>query len=74
MFNTNEAAELLKEFRHSYQDVSTAAIAKVISDHLEDLVKEALSDPEEFFRHDYGFWRDLDKAAASETAEEELAA
>ena len=71
MFNpinldTQKAAELLKENRTNCQDISTAAIAQVIANHLEALVEEALADPESFFRNNYRFWSDLDKTALAE--------
>jgi hypothetical protein len=62
MFDTQQSAQILKESRFPYDnDISVESIAKVIQNHLENLVEEALNDPEEFFKNNYGFWRDLNK-------------
>jgi hypothetical protein len=62
MFDTQKAAEVIKESRFSYDnEITTESIAKVIQNHLENLVDEALTNPEEFFKNNYKFWRDLDK-------------
>lgn len=62
MFDTTQAAEILKESRFSYdEEITTESIAKAIQNHLESLVDEALTNPEEFFKNNYRFWRDLDK-------------
>jgi hypothetical protein len=42
-------------------EITIESIASVIQNHLENLVEEALNDPEEFFKNNYGFWRDLNK-------------
>lgn len=60
-FNTQAAAELLHQTRCG--DISVEAIAKVIERHLEEIIKDALNDPEYFFRDQSRFWNDLNKAA-----------
>jgi predicted membrane chloride channel (bestrophin family) len=63
MFDTQKAAEVIKESRFSYDnEITIDSIANVIQRHLENLVDEALSDPEEFFKNNYKFWRDINKS------------
>jgi lysyl-tRNA synthetase class II len=62
MFDTTQAAEILKESRFPYDnEITTESIAKVIQNYLDNLVEEALTNPEEFFKNNHRFWRDLDK-------------
>ncbi|PSF30022.1 hypothetical protein C7H19_24150 [Aphanothece hegewaldii CCALA 016] len=58
------AAEILKENRMSCQDMSLEAIALVIENHLEEIIEDALNNPEYFFRDTYRFWRDLEAVKA----------
>lgn len=63
MNDYQQAAQIIKDSRFAYDKISVEAIAEVIERHLEELIEEALADPEEFFKHNYRFWNDLDKAA-----------
>jgi hypothetical protein len=66
MSDTKKAAEILKESRFYDENTSVDVIALVIQQHLDELQEEALNNPEEFFKNNYKFWRDLDKAALAE--------
>ena len=72
MNNYQQAAEIIKESRF-YQDSITAdEIAELIEKYLDELIADINNDPEDFFKDNYRFWRELDKAAVK--AEEKQAA
>jgi hypothetical protein len=73
MFDYTQAAEIIKESRFPYDGIGVDAIANVIQKYLEELIEEALNDPEEFFKNNYRFWHDLDKAALAIEKQQEIA-
>jgi hypothetical protein len=73
MFDYTQAAEIIKESRFPYDTISVNTIANVVQKYLEELIEEALNDPEEFFKTNYRFWNDLDKAALAEEEQQQIA-
>lgn len=62
MNNYLQAAEIIKESRFSEDNITVDEIALLIERYVDELIKEINNDPEDFFRDNYRFWRDLDKA------------
>lgn len=58
-----QAAEIIKNSKYPDDVISTKAIALVIAQYIESLIEDINEYPEEFFRENHRFWRDLDKAA-----------
>ena len=74
MIQIQQAAKIIKESRFDNDIISVDEIAKVIQNYLDDLIAEINNDPECFFRDNYRFWRELDKAAlAAEEQQEQVA-
>ncbi len=63
MNNYQQAAEIIKNSKFSEDVINTEAIALVISRYVEEMIEEINEYPEEFFKDNYKFWRELDKAA-----------
>lgn len=57
------AAEIIKNSKYFDDEITVEAIAQIIDRHVESLIEEINEYPEEFFRENHRFWRDLDKAA-----------
>ncbi len=62
MNNYQQAAQIIKESRLAEDVISPQAIALVIERYVDELIEEINNDPEGFFRDNYRFWRELDKA------------
>lgn len=58
-----QAAEIIKITKFSQDLITREAIALVIAQYIESLIEDINEYPEEFFREEHRFWRDLDKAA-----------
>ena len=63
MYDFQEAAEIIKESRFEFDDISETAIATVIERYVDEIVDEINTDPEGYFRNNYRFWNDLSKEA-----------
>ncbi len=63
MNNYLQAAKIIKESRFSEDIITVDAIALVIERYLDELIEEINNDPEYFFKDNYRFWNQLDKAA-----------
>jgi hypothetical protein len=64
-FDIQDAVETLA----AATGISGDEIAHTLAKQIEDMVEDALFDPESYFRHDYRFWRDLNRAALVEEEE-----
>lgn len=56
------AAEIIKNSKYSDDGITAEEIAQIIERHMESLIEDINEYPEEFFRENHRFWRDLDKA------------
>ena len=56
-----EAAEILIESRCDCEDFSKEELAKVIANHLEDMICDILGDPEYHLKNEYSFWRQVNR-------------
>ena len=63
MYDFQAAAEIIKESRFEFDDISEYAIASVIERYVDEIVDEINADPEGYFANNYRFWNDLDKEA-----------
>ncbi len=64
-----QAASIIKDARYSNDLISIDAISLFIERYFDDLKDEINNDPEDFFKDNYRFWKQLDEAALK--AEEE---
>lgn len=63
MYDFQDAAQIIKESRFQFDDISEYAIASVIERYVDEIVDEINADPEGYFTNNYRFWNDLDKEA-----------
>ena len=63
MNNYQRAAQIIKDSRFSEDAISEEAIALIIARYVDELIEELNNDPEDFFKDNYRFWRQLDNAA-----------
>ena len=62
MKDYQRAAQIIKDSRFPEDAISEDVIALIIARYVDDLVEEIENDPEDFFKDNYRFWRQLDKA------------
>lgn len=60
-----QAAEIIKNSKYLDDVITAEAIARVIAQYVESMIEEINEYPEEFFRENHRFWRDLDKSASA---------
>ena len=63
MNNYQKAAQIIKDSRFSEDAISEEAIALIIARYVDELIEDINNDPEDFFKDNYRFWRQLDNAA-----------
>ncbi len=68
-----QAASIIKDARYSDDLISPDAIARIIERYFNDLKNEINNDPEDFFKDNYRFWNQLDKAALEAEQQQQAA-
>ena len=63
MNNYQRAAQIIKDSRFSEDVISEEAIALIIARYVDEVIEDINNDPEDFFKDNYRFWRQLDNAA-----------
>lgn len=63
MNNYQRAAQIIKDSRFSEDAIAEDVIALIIARYVDDLIEEINNNPEDFFKDNYRFWRQLDKVA-----------
>ena len=66
MNNYQQAAQIIKDSRFAEDAINTKDIAWVIERYVDELIEDINNDPEDFFKDNYRFWRELDKVVLSE--------
>jgi hypothetical protein len=62
MNNYQQAAEIIKESRFAEDIITVDKIALLIERYVDELIEDINNDPEDFFKDNYRFWKQLDKA------------
>jgi hypothetical protein len=62
MNNYKRAAEIIKESRFAEDIITVDEIALLIERYVDELIEEINNDPEYFFKDNYHFWKQLNKA------------
>lgn len=73
MNNYQRAAQIIKNSRFSEEAISEEVIALIIARYVDELIEEIDNDPEDFFKDNYRFWRQLDKVAIEAEERQEAA-
>ena len=63
MKDYQRAAQIIKDSRFSEDAISEEAIALIIARYVDEVIEDINNDPEDFFKDNYRFWRQLDNAA-----------
>ena len=63
MNNYQRAAQIIKDSRFSEDAILEEAIALIIARYVDEVIEDINNDPEDFFKDNYRFWRQLDNAA-----------
>ena len=63
MNNYQRAAQIIKDSKFLEDAISEDVIALIIARYVDELIEEINNNPEDFFKDNYHFWRQLDKVA-----------
>lgn len=63
MNNYQRAAQIIKDSKFLEDAISEDVIALIIARYVDELIEEINNNPEDFFKDNYRFWRQLDDAA-----------
>ena len=69
MNNYQQAAEIIKESRFAEDNLTIEDIALFVEKYVDELIEEINNDPEDFFKDNYRFWRELDKATKDQPSD-----
>ncbi len=68
-----QAASMIKDARYSNDLISIDVIESFIERYFDDLKDEINNDPEDFFKDNYRFWKQLDEAALEAEQQQQAA-
>ena len=68
-----QAASMIKDARYSNDLISIDVIESFIERYFDDLKYEINNDPEDFFKDNYRFWKQLDEAALEAEQQQQAA-
>ena len=69
MNNYQQAAEIIKESPFAEDNLTVDDIALLIEKYLDELIEDINNDPENFFKDNYRFWRQLDEATKDQPSD-----